>query len=212
MQPIKNTRKIEHIDVLVGVLNLLPNPVYIKDRNHIWVAANKAFCDFLGYSSEELVGKSDFDYNPAEQAQIFWNTDDEVFETQQENIQIEETTNRHGDVLWVESRKSYYETGDGQPYLIGVLTDITELNAQKRAAEESELKAKQASISKSQFLANMSHEIRTPMNGIMGMSELLLNSGLSQRQTNFVNIIDRSGHALLTISQLYLQVRLRIKT
>ena len=192
-------KNIEDIQVLVGVLNLLPNPVYIKNKDHIWVAANSAFCEFLGYSREELIGKSDYDYNPPEQAEIFWTADNQVFETKQEWVGVEETTNRLGEVLWVESRKSYYETADGQIYLIGVLTDISELRAQKQAAEEAERKAKQASLAKSQFLANMSHEIRTPMNGIMGMSELLLNSGLSPKQTDFVNVIDRSGHALLTV-------------
>ena len=56
-----------------------------------------------------------------------------------------------------------------------------------------------ADRAKSEFLANMSHEIRTPMNGIMGMTQLLANSQLGQREREFVKTIDRSGQALLTI-------------
>jgi len=153
----------------------------------------------LGREESELIGKSDFDHNPKEQAEVFWAMDDEVFETRQENINIEKTDNRWGETRWVESRKSYYETSSGEPYIIGVLTDITKLEEQKRLIKAAELKAREASISKSQFLANMSHEIRTPMNGIMGMSELLLTSELNARQTDFANIINRSGEALLTI-------------
>jgi PAS domain S-box-containing protein len=60
-------------------------------------------------------------------------------------------------------------------------------------------KAEAADRAKSEFLANMSHEIRTPMNGILGMAELLSKSFLDTRQKTFVEIIMKSGSALLTI-------------
>ncbi len=60
-------------------------------------------------------------------------------------------------------------------------------------------KAEEATKTKSLFLANMSHEIRTPMNGIIGMTNILLDSGLSESQKEFVDIIQISGNNLLTI-------------
>ncbi len=50
-----------------------------------------------------------------------------------------------------------------------------------------------------QFMANMSHEIRTPMNGILGMTELLLATPLSDKQRRFAQAVRRSGEALLEI-------------
>lgn len=187
------------MDVLAHVLNLMPNPVYIKDKQHRWVEANQAFCDFLGYPREALLGKSDFDYASRENAQIYWDMDDEVFRTHEQNVNFEENVNSRGEVMWVESRKSYFQSEDGTEYLIGVITDLTELRKRELALEEAERKALAGAEAKSTFLANMSHEIRTPMNGVLGMTQILRGTELSPHQSELVNTLERSGDALLRL-------------
>ncbi len=73
------------------------------------------------------------------------------------------------------------------------------LKKSEALARENAMKARAASEAKTAFLANMSHEIRTPMNGVLGMAQVLQNSGLSPAQEELVSIIGSSGDALMTI-------------
>ncbi len=74
-----------------------------------------------------------------------------------------------------------------------------DLEIAKEEAERARVAAEQASAAKSEFLANTSHEIRTPLNGILGMSELLYDSELSDEHREQVKIILNSGEVLLGI-------------
>ncbi len=75
---------------------------------------------------------------------------------------------------------------------VGFRVDITELYLAKEKAEN-------ANRAKSDFLSSMSHEIRTPMNGILGMTEVVLDTQISEEQRECLSIVKDSAHALLTI-------------
>jgi len=183
----------------IELLDELKSPIYVKNRKHQWVYVNQAFSALLDKPKEYMIGKTDYDITPEEQSDVFWEKDNEVFETQETNINIETTTNGDGEKVWVESKKSYFKNAKGEEFIFGVLTDVTLLKNREFELEDAWSSAKSAERAKSQFLANMSHEVRTPMNGILGMTELLGQCELSAQQKDFVGIIQRSGDALLTI-------------
>ena len=187
------------LELLIEVLNLLPNPVSVKNANHDWVEVNDAFCRFVGLPREDLIGQPDREVFPNEQADIFREIDDRVLETRTQIVTTEQISNAAGDLRWVESSTSFFQDAAGSAFIVSILTDVTELKKQEAELEDARKTALNASKSKTEFLANMSHEIRTPMNGVLGMSQVLRRTTLDGEQVEIVEMIERSGEALLTV-------------
>ncbi|MCD4829941.1 MAG: PAS domain S-box protein [Candidatus Cloacimonetes bacterium] len=109
------------------ILNALADPVFVKDEQHNWILLNDALCSFMGVSREDLIGKTDYDYFPREQADVFWEKDDQVFQSGKANENIEDLTNGDGELHVISTKKTLLtDPKTGRKTLVGTIRDITE--------------------------------------------------------------------------------------
>jgi PAS domain S-box-containing protein len=105
---------------------------------------------------------------------------------------------RDGGQRWVSETGRGARDEQGVPQWIdGVIVDIDEAKQLQRQLEQARDEAEAAAAAKSAFLANMSHEIRTPMNAILGFSELMLDTQLSDLQRKYLSTVRGSARSLL---------------
>ena len=118
------------------VLYSLPNPVFIKDQDHRWVYGNAAFYElFCGREPSSVLGKSDYDFFPQEQAQQFWAMDEMVLE-QQRSITVEEpVTTADGREKWLLTQKLPIELPGGGQGVLGIISDITKIKVAEQQRE-----------------------------------------------------------------------------
>ncbi len=137
MKEIEERKRVEDDliksrNYLDKIINSIADPVVVKDKQHRWVLLNDSYCDFMGYSREELLGKSDYDFFPQHEADVFWEKDEEVFEIGVENVNEEEFTDAEGNVHIIITKKTLYTDISGEKYIVGVFRDVTEI---KKAEE-----------------------------------------------------------------------------
>jgi PAS domain S-box-containing protein len=185
---------------LDSVIDSVSDPIFVKDRQHRWTLLNDAFCAFIGKPREVLLGKSDHDFFPAEEAKVFWAKDELVFESKESNLNEERFTAADGEEHYIQTKKTPFVAGDGREMLVGIIRDITELKRYESAREAALTEAVRLAKSRSEFLAHMSHELRTPLNGILGYTQILQRSkALGERNADALNVIRQSGEHLLAL-------------
>jgi len=111
-------------------------------------------------------------------------------------VGVMERVRQHGSYEVRAPRRSADEVGD---LVDGFNAMLSEVQVRDNELRESRAQAEAGARAKAEFLAMMSHEIRTPMNGVIGMTGLLRDTSLSPEQREYVDTVQGSANALLTI-------------
>ena len=116
-RPVNST---EYSTMLTNLFNCVPYPVFCKDRQHRFVSLNDIECEYLGYSRDEMIGKSDSDFFPQEQCEVFWSVDDDVLNSAQIITNDEVITDSFGVVHQLRTKKGRISMPDGEELLVGI--------------------------------------------------------------------------------------------
>ena len=184
---------------LQSILDNSTSLMYIKDLEGRYIMVNLRFREMLHLGDADIIGRTDYEFSDLDAADHYKLLDDEVIRTGK-SLEIEEVVEHDGRRVHLLSIKFPLLDNNGRQIGIGgIATDITERVNYQQQLISATREAHKAKEMQELFLANMSHEIRTPMNGIQGMTDLLLDTSLSDQQKEFARIIKRSVNNLLVI-------------
>lgn len=202
---ISNYKKLlqTHQMYLSNIVENLPEYVYWKDKNLVYQGCNSLVAKYLGLnSSDEIIGKTDNDFNWDENRVNFLHTIDEAILTEGVSSTVEDPIPRaDGTVGIMLTSKSPLRDEHGKIVgIVGVSMDITEQKKTEKMLREAMVAAEAANLAKSEFIANMSHDIRTPLTGVIGMARMLGEDDIDLVSSKQVaNYLEQSGNQLLTM-------------
>ncbi len=198
-----SNEKLEfNVAKLNGLLSVIPDMMFVFDRNGIIIDYHTNKEDLLFKDSSLFLNQNVKDVLPGEVAKLTVEKINSVLKNKE--------TDTYNYELLIKNENRYFETRMvyvNQFQTLAIVRDVTEREQDKLELIKAKEKAEESDRLKSSFLANMSHEIRTPMNGIIGFSELLKSRTLNPEEREYyISVIVNSGKQLLDIINDVLEI------
>lgn len=165
-------------DFLEAIIDNIPSPIFIKDRKHHWVVLNQTIAQLGGYSREQMLGKSDYDFFPKKQADFFWKKDEEMFRTGKViDIPEEPITDSNGHIHYLHTKKAPLMDSSGRiTHLVGIIEDIT-----NRKKADQKLKQKERIANERALLLTDLRSLDRVDQILIRVCQAVRSSGLFQR-------------------------------
>lgn len=148
-----HSEMIQHPDLHQKIIDALPIPIFYRDINGIYKATNKAHENFIGLKKEEIIGKTVFDVQPSEIAELYARRDQELFESPGDQSYETKFRLADGSMHDVIFNKAVIRNDDGE--VIGIVGSVLDITDRKKAERKLE-KAKESSV----IASAMMHKIR----------------------------------------------------
>ncbi len=169
----------------------------LTDSNGVIVMVNEAYAKLFGLPKDKLTGKLFTTFLREEMHTGSLARYRERFTSRQIPLYKESLLHlTNGETVWVNILSRFMENNEGEPLVLSIFRDITELKRREAELNEAKEKAEAMNHLKSTFLANMSHELRTPLINIMGYAEILIDEAEDESALEMLNSILRGGERL----------------
>ncbi|MCF2487381.1 response regulator [Dyadobacter sp. CY347] len=190
MQQARLLAFVEHIPAVVAML----------DNDSRYLAVSRKWEQEYGLRSKDIIGMSHYDlFDDTEQD---WKQIHRKALAAKRMLRGEQVYRPDG---WSHDRYLSWEVWPWFQFdgavggIITLIQDVTEIELHRQELKTARHLAEQANMAKSEFLANMSHEIRTPLNGVIGFTDLVLRTHMSDTQKQYLSFVHQSANTLLSI-------------